>query len=303
MQWDFSYQNGDDMFSDIGIAFDEFSTRIQLTANQTSTLNARFNIVKELLEKSFPATDSTPVSGVYLMGSGARSTVIRPFRDLDVFTTFTNKEAVFENFRGDSQKFLYRVRERVGSNTSVIKVGARGQAVRLFYSDNIHVDIAPAFRWSSGGFGLPSGNGTWLTTDPLAQSAWARELNRNSNHLFSRRVRMLKRWNFEHSSHISSWHLEALIHKILPTLTKNSRVDLDNFFRLAIDNIGVQDPDGFGGDLSQTLTREKISLIRDLLITSADRSRKAINAEYEGNARECFRLWRVLLGEEFPSYG
>lgn len=291
------------MFNKVSLAFDEFSTRIQLTENQSSTLNARFNIVKGLLEKSFPPTDSTPVSGVYLMGSAARNTVIRPFRDLDVFATFTNKEAVFENFRSDSQKFLYRVRERVGSNTSVIKVGARGQAVRLFYSDGIHVDIAPAFRWNSVGYGLPSGNGTWLTTNPLAQTAWAKELNKNSNELFSRRVRMLKRWNFEHSSLFSSWHLEVLVQKILPSLTQNSREDLNNFFRLAIDHIGVQDPDGFGGDLSQTLSREKFSLIRDLLVTSADRSRKALGTESRGNNKECFRLWRVLLGDEFPSYG
>jgi hypothetical protein len=86
---------------------------------------------------------------------------------VDVLAEFSNKEGVFEKYRRDSQAFLYRIRETLNANTQVKKVGARGQAVRLFYTDGLHVDIAPVFEWSGdGGFGLPSGSGERMTCRP-----------------------------------------------------------------------------------------------------------------------------------------
>lgn len=291
------------MVKDIAIGFNEFHARIQLTENQKETMNSRVTRTRELLEKAFPSTDSSPLQSATLMGSGARDTLIRPLQDIDIFATFTNKDGIFEDYRRDSKKFLYRIRERVDAKTSVEKVGARGQAVRLFYTDNLHVDIAPAFKWKGDGYALPAGDGTWLTTDPLIQTKWAEERNASLDNLYKRRVRMLKRWNQVHSARFSSWHLEVLVQEVLTAMTRNSREDLTRFFGLAASNVHVDDPDGHGGDLADYLTRDQEIQIMDLLMKSYERAKKALQAEGKGDAQESIRLWRVLLGEEFPSYG
>lgn len=65
----------------------------------------------------------------------------------------------------DSKKFLYRLRGGL-AKYAVKVVGARGQAVRLFYASDPYSDITPVFVANGGGYVLPSGDGGWLLTDP-----------------------------------------------------------------------------------------------------------------------------------------
>jgi Second Messenger Oligonucleotide or Dinucleotide Synthetase domain len=112
---------------------------------------------------------------------------------------FENKGRVFDRYRSDSQAFLYRIRDAL-SNYSVKIVGARGQAVRLFYTAAPHVDIAPVFKWSGDGAGyaLPDGKGGWLTTDPDFHQKHMADRNADLSSLLKPFVRMLKRWNRVH---------------------------------------------------------------------------------------------------------
>jgi hypothetical protein len=66
-------------------------------------------------------------------------------------------DAAFDNYRNDSRKLLYRVRDAL-NEYNVKVVGARGQAVRLFYDQPPHVDIVPAVKRDSGGYFIPSGD-------------------------------------------------------------------------------------------------------------------------------------------------
>ena len=88
---------------------------------------------------------------------------------------FTNMDDIFETYRYKSGDFLQRIRTALQASTSISQIGARGQAVRLFYTSGAHVDIAPVFKWSSGGFGLLSGDNGWMTTDPEKQATWMGE--------------------------------------------------------------------------------------------------------------------------------
>ena len=56
------------MVKDIAIGFNEFHARIQLTENQKETMNSRVTRTRELLEKAFPSTDSSPLQSATLMG-------------------------------------------------------------------------------------------------------------------------------------------------------------------------------------------------------------------------------------------
>lgn len=284
-------------------AFSQFEERIRLTAAQNERVTARAKRAREFMSEAFPSTYDLPLRSVNLMGSAARGTTIRPLDDIDVLAVFNNKDGVFEKYRHDSQAFLYRLRNRINAKTTVQQVGARGQAVRLFYNDDLHVDIAPVFSWSEGGYGLPSGTGGWITTDPPAQQSWTTERESTLGSQFRRRVRLLKRWNTAHSSRLGSWHLEAMVGTIFSSMSGNHRNGLLKFFEWAPGYIHVNDPDGRGGDLGANLTWTQETDIKNSFDANHSRALNAVNAEAAGDHAEAIRLWRIILGDEFPAYG
>lgn len=283
-------------------AFDEFRGRIALTDAQLTKARSRRDQAIKYVREAFPSTSDMPCSKGTMIGSAKRGTVIRPLDDIDVMVQFKNKDQIFKKYRHDSQAFLYRIRNELDARTQIQQVGARGQAVRLFYKDDLHVDIAPVFPWSGGRYALPAGDGSWITTDPPAQEEWiSKRQVELSNHL-KKRVKFLKRWNNVHSSRLQSWHLEVMVARVFTSMSNDSRNGLMKFFEWAPGYIDVQDPDGYGGNLADYLTRSSRETVRQSFSTAHERAVKAYNAELLGDHREAIRLWRIILGDDFPAY-
>jgi hypothetical protein len=284
-------------------AFEEFKAKLLLTDTQKGTVKSRQSKTTEYLEDAFPSSSDLPLKTTYLMGSAGRETIIRPLDDVDVLAIFTNKDNIFDRlYRYDSQKFLYRVRDAL-NEYQVEVVGARGQAVRLFYKAAPHVDIAPVFKWSSGGYALPNGSGGWLTTDPYAHHDWIAQRQKDLSYRLTPMVRMLKRWNNVHSKYLKGFHLEVMAATVFSSLGTDSRDACEKFFQWAHYNLTVMDPAGHGGDLSSYLTSAaRVALLLNLE-SARGRAAKANAAEASGDHEEAIRLWRIIFGDEFPIYG
>ena len=147
-------------------AFDEFKGKLLLTDTQKELVARHRDATAGYARKGFPSTSDMPTSTIKMIGSAARNTIIRPLDDIDLLVVFDASKGACTTYKYDSQAFLYRVRDQLKQYSTVQVVGARGQAVRFFYKKAPHVDIAPVFKWSTGGYGLPNGSGGWLTTDP-----------------------------------------------------------------------------------------------------------------------------------------
>lgn len=283
-------------------AFDEFKEKLLLTDSQKETVASRRSTTAGYLKDSFGSTSDLPLQTTKLIGSAGRSTIIRPLDDIDVLAIFTNKNNIFEKYRYDSKAFLYRVRDAL-NDYQVQVVGARGQAVRLFYKSAPHVDIVPVFEYSTGGYGLPNGSGGWLTTDPDVHDDY---MSRRNNELSSRLkplVRMLKRWNNQHSRYLKSFHLEVMAANVFTSLGGDSRDACEKFFLWGQSSLSVQDPAGHSGDLSVYLTSNNRQSAISNLKSAHERAAKANSAERSGDHAEAIRLWRIIFGEEFPSFG
>lgn len=284
-------------------AFDEFKEKLRLTDTQRETVKSRQSKTAEYLGAAFPSSSDLPLQATYLMGSAGRDTIIRPLDDIDVLAIFTNKDNIFDRlYRYDSQKFLYRVRDAL-NEYQVEVVGARGQAVRLFYKAAPHVDIAPVFKWSGGGYALPNGSGGWLTTDPYAHHSWIAQRQKDLSYRLKPMVRMLKRWNNIHSKYFKGFHLEVVAATVFSSLGGDSRDACEKFFQWAQYNLTVMDPAGHGGDLSSYLTLTARTALLMNLESARERAAKANAAEASGDHKEAIRLWRIIFGNEFPSYG
>ncbi len=227
--------------------------------------------------------------------------MIRPPEDIDVMAEFIDKDRVFEKYRYKSGDFLQRLRSALDAKTQIALIGARGQAVRLFYTTGPYVDIAPVFKWSTNGYALPAGDGTWITTDPEVQAAWLAERKRTLGGCLGTLIRLTKRWNACHSRHLRSYHLEVVVATMFNSVGSNYRRGLQVFFEEGANWLGVSDPAGHSGRLDDYLTSTAREVLVDRLASANNRAKYALAAEASGDHVEAKRLWAIELGSEFPT--
>lgn len=283
-------------------AMTQFLQTISPTDAQREDITSKVSSTRRYLQEAFPASSDLPLQRVVLIGSADRGTIIRPVNDVDVLAQFTNKDGVFEKYRSDSSAFLQRIRTALDARTSIKQIGARGQAVRLFYQSGAHVDIAPVFKWSGSGYALPSGSGGgWITTDPEAQATWYSQRRTTVGSNLTSVAKLVRRWNNVHSKRFESFHLEVMVASMFNTVGSNHRDALKGFFDWAPSWVGVSDPAGHSGPLDQYLTYADRQAITSRFSEALTRANRALTAEASGDHAEAKRLWRVELGDEFPT--
>ena len=284
-------------------AFNEFKALLKLTDTQRTLVKSRRDTTHKYLTAAFPPSSSLPLRTTKLIGSAGRGTIIRPLDDIDVLAVFNNRDDIFDSYRYDSRKFLYRVRDAMKDYSSVSVVGARGQAVRFFYADRPHVDIAPVFAWDSGGYALPDGSGGWLTTDPDEHERYFSERDAQLNSRLKPMIRMVKRWNNVHSKRLKSFHLEVMAATMYSSIGSDSRNAAERFFEWAPNYVSIADPAGHSSDLSGYLTWNQRREVVQSFASARETAARANDAEIKGDHQEAIRLWGIVFGSEFPTYG
>ena len=288
-------------------AFTEFAAKLKPTATQEQTIAERRDRVENFLLAKYAAGSIMPLTEAKVIGSAGRKTLIRPINDIDVFAVFDDSQ-VWSQYKNDSRQLLYRVREAL-DEYQVETVGSRGQAVRLFYKDGLHVDITPAFPLYNILFRnlecyvIPRGDGSWLKTDPYKHGAFMVERNQALGNYLKPLVRLLKRWNNVHSNRLKSFHLEMMAQAVFTSLSSNMRENTQVFFRYAGSSLNVNDPAGYSGNLAASLTQSQREAILQSFNTADAHATRALQAENDGQTEESIRQWRIVFGNEFPSYG
>jgi hypothetical protein len=284
-------------------AFDSFVMKISPTDDQRQDITKKRNATENYLREAFPPSSTLPLKRVILIGSADRRSIVRPVNDVDVLAEFIDKDRIFDRqYRRDSGAFLQRIRTALNARSSIKKIGARGQAVRLFYVNGAHVDIAPVFKWdNTSGYGLPSGHAGWMTTDPEAQATWFSQRRTLTGSNLTPMCQLVRRWNGVHSHRFESFHLEVMVASMFKTIGSNYATAMRCFFESAPQWIGVSDPAGHSGRLDDYLTQETLRAINSRFVEALHRSKKAIAAEGRGDHAEAKRLWRIELGDEFPA--
>ncbi len=268
--------------------------------HKTSIIAGRKDRVVENLTAAFPASSDLPFAHAILIGSAAKGTVVRPIDDIDVLAVFSNVNNAWNTYRWDSQAFLYRIR-RAYDGLSTAQVGARGQAVRIFFQNGGHVDIAPVFSRGNDVYGLPKGDGGWIDTAPTVANTWFATKNKELGYNLAPLVRLLKKWNAAHSKRLRSFHLETMAAATFGSLSGNRQAGLEAFFDWAPRHIDVTDPGGQSGSLSGYLTWTVRNEVLKSLSSAHERAVKARAAEARGDHTEAKRLWGIVLDPGFPS--
>jgi len=293
------------MVTTVPKAFEEFAATIKPTPTQEQTITARRGRVRGFLLAKYGQDSTMPLLEITVMGSAGRKTLIRPVTDIDVFCVF-ERANVWGSYKRDSRQLLYRVREAL-TDYRVKVVGARGQAVRLFYNDGLNIDVTPAFRrydffGNASGYIIPRGDGEWQQTDPYVHAAFIARRNDELGGKLKPLVRKLKRWNRVHSHRLSSFHLEMLVQATFASLSGSTSSATRVFFENAWEYLHVKDPAGYSGDLAAGLTSQQRTAIKQSFANALDHTLRAQKAEAEGKLSEACRQWRIVYGDEFPAY-
>jgi hypothetical protein len=284
-------------------SFDEFQTNIALTATQQQEVRDKKASATAAVKRGFPASSNMPTTAQKLIGSAARSTIIRPLDDIDMLAVFDHT-LVWPTYQYDSQAFLYRVRDALKSETTVRLVGSKGQAVRLQYATGAHVDLTPAFNRDGGGYLIPKGDGGWLSTDPDQHAEFMAARNQTLSSRLKPLVRMLKRWNRSHSSRLKSFHLEVMAQSGVSYLASNEAERVEDFFTNAEYRLDVADPAGLSGTFTSTWSWDKRQAVITSLRSARDRAAKAREYERNGQIAAAIGQWQIIFGKDiFPAYG
>lgn len=294
------------MATTVAQAFAEFASKIAPTNNQWDVVRGRRSAVESYLRTRFGPASNMPLQHVQLIGSAERGTLIRPVDDVDVFAVFDDRQ-VWPHYQSNSQQLLYRVKDAL-ADYRVETAGARGQAVRLFYTPGPHIDITPAFPWFTvlgvqTGYVIPSGNGSWTQTDPYEHDSFMAFRDEQLDGHLKPLVRMLKRWNREHSSRLGSFHLEVITQAVFQSMNGDMPHAVELFFEYASARLHTPDPAGYGGDLAVVLTPVQEQAVDQSFATARDHVYRARTAQASGNVAEALRQWRIVFGNEFPAYG
>jgi hypothetical protein len=282
-------------------AFDQFLVDITATEHQRKTLiPSRKKSVDDDLLAAFPSSSDLPYWQGLLIGSAQKNTVIRPINDIDVLAVFSNENKAWDKYWNDSKAFIYRIRN-IYDGYKTQQVGTRGQAVRVFYESGGHVDVAPVFYKGESIYQLPDGSGGWLLTSPTIANDFFAKRNQELNYHLAPMVRLLKSWNINHSKRLRSFHLETMVSSTFSSLGGNYRDALEKFFEWSPNHIGVVDPGGQSGDLSTYLSWNGKQEVVKALGAAQERAVKANAAEKDGDHAESKRLWKIILGDGFPT--
>jgi hypothetical protein len=155
---------------------------------------------------------------------------------------------------------------------------------------------------TSGGYGIPDGSGGWLTTDPVVHDNYLNEQNGQLSGDLKKIARFAKKWNRAHSSRLTSFHAEMHVARTFSSLGSNPRTALQLFFDFNHNYLTVSDPAGYSGDLSSYLGWSDRSAVNDSLANANERAQSTLAAEERGDYAEAIRLWRIILGSDFPIY-
>lgn len=98
-----------------------------------------------------------------------------------------------------------------------------------------------------------------------------------------------------------SFHLETVAGTAFGSLGSNYRDALQKFFEWAPNCLSVTDPGGQSGDLSGYLTWTARDQLKQALSSANDRASKALAAEARADHAEAKRLWKIILGDDFPT--
>ena len=278
-------------------SFTQFIKNISISCDLSDAVETRTNLAIDLLSKKFDILEIFPT------GSLLTYTTLKKYTTIDIVVVLHYSKYIKNKEPID----LFRIVKKTLSayNTKITKKNKH--AITLIFKKAPHVNIIPASRVLDGDkfshYNIPSiDKDIWIASNPKIHTQNMREFNIYKSKL----VQIIKEWNLNNSSYLSSFHIDNIALSYEEEVNSDFSWHVCKFFKHMYDKIEKKfpNPNGLGSfvdDYLDNYTREEVLKLIDETITLtydawyeiySDKSHKLSIETY----CECF-------GERFPKYG
>jgi hypothetical protein len=310
------------MAIDVKQAFNDFKSRLELSATLQKAITTHHNAIREWIE-SYDSNIETK-----LIGSLQRKTRIQP-RAVDTFDidilVILGYSTKWVTIGGITPKdALDKIENIVSKHETYNRIGpeADSPTIVINYTDNTKVELVPAYidnigQYPNGMLVFPKGRGywipqrnNWVLADYDYDAEFISNKNKECEGWLIPTIKMLKAAKRNLFPEMKSYHLEVLATSIIPLLVehyKNQNFQLSfpgliyGFFFIAKDEVlnscsikGSKSPDA-----SAYMTYNQKQKLTDKFSKIANYCKSIIKLD----GRDGIEGWRKLFGEPFPSYG
>jgi len=297
-------------------AFERYLERITLDRTRTNRITSAYGALE------CAVSDDAPIQGIargiYLQGSFAHGTCVRPTRgafDVDVVLALDANEDGFLGIpeRRNPEELLRWLADRLRICTpATSSIMQRRRCIRIQYADEFHLDVVPAHCRKSleSALYVPDRRAQdWTESHPRGLSRWCERLESRTHGQFTSVVKVFKRWRdlvFADGRGPRSIVLEALVGRFIPTdcdstaeavaETADAILEFLNDHVFFPYTVSLPNPSLEDEDLTRDWSNDDCSLFRKRLVTLARR----VNDAFEEDDRDrSALLWRDALGPDF----
>lgn len=175
-----------------------------------STISMRYKAITRSININFWNSISDSNHSLYV-GSYGRGTAIKT-SDIDILVELPLSEySRFDSYSGNGQsRLLQAVKEAIQTTYTRTDIKADGQIIKVLFSDNMKLEILPAFKDRYGKFLYADSNlgGKWKSTNPKAEQDSLKEKNISSNGLLFDTCKHLR---YIRDNLYSSYYLSGIV--------------------------------------------------------------------------------------------
>lgn len=297
------------MAADVKQAFNDFSSRVNITDLQTSLVSSRWQNVLDSINNVLYLYDDKPS---LLIGSYKRQTMLKPLSDNDVDLMVVLHYSKNKNWADSGQgtvNALNKFKEILDGTFPQVSKRIDRNCITMTYNE-FKLDVVPTFSIKGGYYKIPdSVQKKWIYTDPEAFMKGTTAINKAMNGKYVPLIKMMKAWNQNNGGYMEGFHLECILYKRYSTYTQAYTYSsmfyclFEVFADYLVQNTYDPSRTSSADRVDTYLTTDDFIELLTNVYTCQDYAQKAYNAENRGDHETAIYYWGLIFGNYFPAYG
>jgi len=197
--------------------FQTFCDDLKISTDKRSLISTRYNSICKRLNKNFWNMDTT--QGGRYVGSYGRPTANGWVSDIDmIFEMPSSLKSTYDNYIGNGQSaYLQAVKNSIALTYPNTSLKGDGQIVKVQFSDNMAIEVLPAFKNSDGSYTFADSNsgGSWKQTNPVPEINSINTGDSLTNYNLKRLCKMARSWKYFCRVPIKGLLIDTLAYRFL----------------------------------------------------------------------------------------
>ncbi|MFP2898318.1 SMODS domain-containing nucleotidyltransferase [Corallococcus sp. 4LFB] len=287
-------------------AVHDFISALELTTAERKEASDQHKFLRDGLASRL---EIEPDLYPFLTGSYARSTAIRPLKDIDLFCVLQRTPLL--NPASKPMDALETVRRALEDQYRGKTADPQNRSVNIEFSNTgIAYDVVPAFldEGHSEVFWIPDLQArTWIRSNPRIHERLSVDANEAAGQELKPLTKAVKHWNRRQpeGERLRSFHIEVMIWDVLVAKPENRLDGLIEIFEGLASRVRLdtRDPAGLGPYINQGMTDAAKTAAMTRLGRAASTLREARELAQTGHTERAHHLLYGLFGDPYPEKG